>query len=236
MKRLATRLQEVEKIAHPKCKKFTNLQGKKPQEVFTESHKGLVEAGGKWAKDTAKSFTIVCTLIITITFAAAFTVPGGNNQNTGFPIFLNKNLFEVYIIADAVSLVTSSSSVLISIVILTSRYADQDFLRNLPLMLMANLLFLFMSVVAMMFAFCAGIAMMLRGHRNVVFAAISLAGLPVFVFIRTQLPLFKIAKSTIEFKRFTDIFLLPYNVFILILKTIVTICSRVFTLAKCRSC
>ena len=71
----------VENFAHPMCKEATNDKGKKPEEVFTESHRELVEAGEKWAKDAAGSFTIVCTLIITITFAAAFTVPGGNNPH-----------------------------------------------------------------------------------------------------------------------------------------------------------
>ena len=55
-------------------------------------------------KDTATSCTVVGALIVTIMFAAVFTVPGGNNQNNGFPIFLNKKLFMVFIVSDALSL------------------------------------------------------------------------------------------------------------------------------------
>ena len=39
------------------------------------------------------SCTVVGALIVTLMFAAVFTVPGGNDQNNGFPIFLNKKLF-----------------------------------------------------------------------------------------------------------------------------------------------
>lgn len=39
-------------------------------------------------KNTATSCTVVSTLIITIMFAATFTVPGGNDQNTSLSMFL----------------------------------------------------------------------------------------------------------------------------------------------------
>ena len=39
------------------------------------------------------SCTVVGALIVTLMFAAVFTVPGGNDQNNDFPIFLNKKLF-----------------------------------------------------------------------------------------------------------------------------------------------
>ena len=155
---------------------------------------------------TATSFTIVCTLIITIMFAAAFTVQGGNNQN-GSPIFLNRNLFEIFTLADAISLVASSASGLISIGILTSRYAEQDFNIVVPLKLLFDLFFLFTSVVAMMVAFCAGIAMMLSGYRGLVITAVSLASIPICAFVLTQLPLFiEIYASTIGWKGFTFTF------------------------------
>ena len=80
----------MEKIAYPKCKEATNADGKKPREVFTKSHEELLKSGEKEAKETARSFTIVCSLILTVTFAAAITVPGGNIQENGFPIFLNE--------------------------------------------------------------------------------------------------------------------------------------------------
>ncbi|KAF7820582.1 ankyrin repeat-containing protein NPR4-like [Senna tora] len=40
----------------------------------------LRDDGEKWMKETASSCSVVGALVVTIMFAAAFTVPGGNNQ------------------------------------------------------------------------------------------------------------------------------------------------------------
>ena len=44
-------------------------------------------------KETTTSSTVVGALIVTIMFVVVFTYPGGNDQNNGFTIFLNKKLF-----------------------------------------------------------------------------------------------------------------------------------------------
>lgn len=184
-------LQAVEKFVHPKCKEEKNADGKKPRELFSESHMEMVKAGEKWAKDTANSFTVVGTVIITIMFAAAFTVPGGNHQDTGVPIFLRDDIFTLFIIADAISLFASSISVLTFIGLLSSRYAEEDFLRTLPLKLLMGLLALLLSVVAMMVAYCASLAMMFKGdQRRIIIAAMSLGSIPVIVVVPSQLRLF----------------------------------------------
>ncbi|CAL9014019.1 unnamed protein product [Prunus brigantina] len=82
-------------------------------------------------KGTATSCIVVGALIVTIMFAVAFTVPGGNNQDKGFPIFLRKKFFRVFLISDSISLFSSTTSVMIFLGILTSRYAEDDFLRVL---------------------------------------------------------------------------------------------------------
>ncbi|MED6135600.1 hypothetical protein PIB30_048056 [Stylosanthes scabra] len=181
----------VERIVPPKCKEARNADGKKPRELFTKNHEDLVKAGEKWARDTATSFTIVGSLIITIMFAAAFTVPGGNDQNTGIPIFLRNHAFTVFIVADAISLITSSSSVLSFIWILTSRYAENDFRMKLPFKLVLGLMTLFFSVLSMMIAFIAALYVMLKGYRRVVIAVMSLSVIPILVLIPTLLNLSK---------------------------------------------
>ncbi|GKU96814.1 hypothetical protein SLEP1_g10006 [Rubroshorea leprosula] len=77
--------EEVESIVPEWCKKSKNDNGETPYEVFSKSHKELVDKGEKWMRDMANSFIVVGTLIITITFAAAITLPGGNAQN-GFSL------------------------------------------------------------------------------------------------------------------------------------------------------
>ena len=54
--------------------------------IVNEDHKDMRKDREQWMKETT-SCTVVGALIVTIMFAAIFTVPGGNNQNNGFPIF-----------------------------------------------------------------------------------------------------------------------------------------------------
>ncbi|PNX93477.1 ankyrin repeat-containing protein [Trifolium pratense] len=84
---------EVEKLDHPLHKEVKNQDGKTPWQVFKEEHKALLEEGKNWMKDTSNSCMLVATLIATIAFAAAITVPGGNNQDKGIPIFLSDTTF-----------------------------------------------------------------------------------------------------------------------------------------------
>nr|XP_028959484.1 ankyrin repeat-containing protein ITN1-like [Malus domestica] len=123
---------EVKKIVQPLYKEMRNSDGKTPQVLFTEEHKDLLREGEKWMKGTASSCMLVATLIATVMFAVFSTVPGGNNNDTGIPIFLNSRAFMVFAISDALSLVSSATSILSFLSILTSRYAEEDFLHSLP--------------------------------------------------------------------------------------------------------
>ncbi|XP_039166325.1 uncharacterized protein LOC120286152 isoform X2 [Eucalyptus grandis] len=101
-------------------------------EPFVEQRQDLLKEAGQWMKDTASSCSLVATLIITVTFAAAFTIPGGNDNNTGIPIFLKKPSFMVFTAANALALFSSITATLMFLAILTSRYAAEDFLHSLP--------------------------------------------------------------------------------------------------------
>nr|GFB60854.1 ankyrin repeat-containing domain, PGG domain protein [Tanacetum cinerariifolium] len=89
-----------------------------------------------------------------IVFAAAITVPGGNNQS-GIPVFTNNIAFTVFAISDAISLFTAVTSLLMFLSILTARFAEQDFLIKLPTKLIIGLTMLFLSTTAMIIAFGA---------------------------------------------------------------------------------
>ncbi|KAM1491319.1 hypothetical protein PS1_023788 [Malus domestica] len=158
---------------------------------FTEEHKELHEKGEKWMKDTASSYIIVSALIITIMFAAAFTVPGGNNQETGLPIFLNEKLFMVFVVSDAISLFSSVTSALMFLSILTSRYAEDDFLKSLPTKMIIGLSTLFISVATVMVAFFSAIFLMLRDKSSISTPIIFLAGVPIILFVWMQFPLLR---------------------------------------------
>ncbi|XP_076891836.1 uncharacterized protein LOC143543390 isoform X3 [Bidens hawaiensis] len=153
--------EEVNKFVRPSYREALNKMGKTPRMVFIDEHKELLKEGQQWMKDTASSCTVVAALTITMAFAAMFTVPGGT-QVDGKPLFLNYNTFMLFIISDATALFSSSTSTLMFLGILTSRFAEQDFLYYLPKRLMIGLLSLFMSIAATMITFSATLVLVLR--------------------------------------------------------------------------
>jgi hypothetical protein len=182
-------MQAVESIVPTQFRENKNKDGKTPQELFTESHKELVKEGEKWMKSTSTSCTVVGALIVTIMFAAAFTVPGGNDQSKGYPIFLKDKLFMLFIISDSISLFSSSTSVLMFLGILTSRYLEEDFLKSLPSKMIIGLSTLFFSIATMMIAFSAALLIMLHEYSWIFIPAICLASVPVTLFVWMQFPL-----------------------------------------------
>ncbi|XP_020966096.1 uncharacterized protein LOC107616648 isoform X2 [Arachis ipaensis] len=188
---------EVESITTPMIRERLNDNNLTPRALFTEQHTNLVKEGEKWTKETASSCGVVAALVATITFAAAFTVPGGNDQSKGYPIFLHKKLFLLFIISDAVSLFSSTTSLLMFLGLLTSRYAEDDFLNSLPTKLMIGLSTMFISLATMMAAFCASLFLMLQNRSWIVIPVTLLASVPVTLYIWLQFPLLVlIFKST----------------------------------------
>ncbi|XP_004301341.1 PREDICTED: ankyrin repeat-containing protein At3g12360-like [Fragaria vesca subsp. vesca] len=159
------------------------------RELFTMNHKKLLEDAEISIKGTATSCTVVGALIVTMMFAAAFTVPGGNDGNTGFPLFLNHKLFKVYMVSDTISLVSSTSSVITFLGILTSRYAENDFLKSLPTKIMIGLITLFSSIVSMVIAFSCAFILMFDGEAWIVMLSILLTSVPVILFVWLLFPL-----------------------------------------------
>ncbi|KAM1491289.1 hypothetical protein PS1_023761 [Malus domestica] len=188
---------EVENIVGPLSGASSlNKDDLTPPELFTEKHKELLKDGEKWMKDTSTSYTAVNALIITIMFAAAFTVPGGNHQETGFPIFLNKKLFMIFIVSDSISLFSSATSALMFLSIHISRYAEDDFPKSLPTKMITGISTLFISIVAMMVAFSSALFIMLPDKSWIITPIIVLSGVPIIYFIWMHPPLLGIFVST----------------------------------------
>ncbi|XP_017239057.1 ankyrin repeat-containing protein ITN1-like isoform X1 [Daucus carota subsp. sativus] len=190
--------EEVKTRVNSTDRRKWNEEKKSPQALFSEQHADLMEKGEKWMKNTANHCMVVAALIATIMFAAAFTLPGGNNGDTGHPILLKKSAFVVFVVADAVSLCTSSASILMFLAILTSRYAEKDFLVSLPVKLMVGLVTLFLSIVTMMIAFSASFFLLYAESMKWIPVSIAaLAGVPVVLFALLQSRLlFDVINST----------------------------------------
>ncbi|KAH9795620.1 PGG domain-containing protein [Citrus sinensis] len=189
------KVDEVEKVVQRGFAEAKNREGLTPRALFTKEHKDLRETGEKWMKDTATSCMFVATLIATVVFVAAFTVPRSNREDTGFPFFLEKfseNFsFKIFAISDAISLVSSSASVVNFLSILTPRYAEEDFLRLLPRKLLLGLATLFISVAAMMVVFSTTFFILLAQETLWIAILVSvIASTPVILFIWQHFRLF----------------------------------------------
>ncbi|KAL8224629.1 hypothetical protein R6Q59_000278 [Mikania micrantha] len=181
---------EVESFVCPLNVIQKNLAGETPQMIFTKEHKELVIEGEKWMKETAQSYTITAALITTIVFAAAITVPGGNKQDNGIPVFTNNGAFTVFAISDAISFFTSVTSLLMFLSILTARFSEQDFLFKLPTKLIIGLASLFISTTAMLVAFGATLFLVFGQNNSwILFPIAALTCLPITSFVTLQFPL-----------------------------------------------
>ncbi|KAJ0703607.1 putative PGG domain, ankyrin repeat-containing domain superfamily [Helianthus annuus] len=178
---------EVKDTIPPSYREQKNKNGLTPRELFTKEHMQLMKEGEKWMKGTASQCMVVATLIATIVFAAAFTIPGGYSQTDGIPIFYQKPIFVVFVVADAMSLLLSSTSILTFLSILTSRYAERDFVESLPKKLMLGISTLFLSITAMMITF--GVSFFILYHKEMKWIPILigvLAIVPVVLYVALQ--------------------------------------------------
>lgn len=95
-------------------------------------------------------------------FAAAFTVPGGNDKNFGFPLLLKQPILKIFIFSAILFLLSSSTFVLMFLAILTSHSSEEKFLKSLPIKLILGLSLLRISIVTMIIAFLSTIHLMLK--------------------------------------------------------------------------
>ncbi|XP_050261975.1 ankyrin repeat-containing protein ITN1-like isoform X2 [Quercus robur] len=175
---------EVEKIVRPFHMYMKNSEGMTPIEVFNKDHKELLKVGEEAMKETANSCMLVATLISTVVFAAALTVPGASNKILNTPFFGKEEWFMIFILSNAISLFASAASIVLLLSILTSRYAQNDFMYSLHARLMFGLTTLFISITTMVMAFIAAIFLIFDYKMEwVPYVIASLACAPVVLFL-----------------------------------------------------
>ncbi|KAL5729841.1 hypothetical protein ACHQM5_002736 [Ranunculus cassubicifolius] len=181
---------EVEGLVPPKCKSERNNEHRTPRQVFTENHKKIVEAGEIWMKETSQASMVVAALIATVGFTSALTIPGGNYEVI-LPVFRNYWYFQLFILTDALSLLSSLSSTLMFLAILTSRFAEEDFHHSLPKKMILGLLTLFSSIVFMIISFSSALFLIFR-HNSLnwlpLVSTVFIGG-PIYLFVRLQISL-----------------------------------------------
>ncbi|PON52159.1 Ankyrin repeat-containing protein [Parasponia andersonii] len=194
--------ERVRKIIPPHYAMHKSQYGQRSEtaeELFRRTHEKLLKEAQEWLKRTSESCSAVAVLIATVAFAAAYTVPGGSNQDTGVPILLTDPFFLVFTIMDVLSLASSLTSVVMFLSILTSPFELQDFRHSLPRKLILAFTFLFFSVAVTMLAFAATIILIIhlkkRWTTSIIYAV---AFLPVTMFALLQFPLYMAFMDTMK--------------------------------------
>ncbi|MBA0825967.1 hypothetical protein Goarm_010866 [Gossypium armourianum] len=168
-----------------------NKENKTPKDIFTDTHKQLVEKGGEWLTNTSESCSVVAALIATVAFATSTTVPGGVKSESGKPTLENHPAFDVFAISSLIALCFSVTAVVMFLSILTSRYQERDFGIDLPRKLLLGLTSLFVSIASVLVSFCAGHFFILKDKlKYAAFPVYAVTCLPVTLFAIAQFPLY----------------------------------------------
>ncbi|XP_042478006.1 protein ACCELERATED CELL DEATH 6-like [Macadamia integrifolia] len=123
--------------------------------VFTPNYFSIrADATSTDLVQVVNTLSLVAALLATITFAAAFTLPGGykvDGPNVGSPLLIHKLALKVFLLSDTISLFSSSSALLI---FSNATTADKALLRNT---IAIGRGFVFTALYAAMVAFISGL-------------------------------------------------------------------------------
>lgn len=125
-------VQRVKEVLPPHLIDHRNNEKQTAEGFFATTHKALRETSVEWLKRTSEGCSVVAVLIATVAFAAAYTVPGGPNNQTGFPVLQKHPFFVVFTVTDVLSLSFALTSVVIFLSIVTSPFRMADFRNSLP--------------------------------------------------------------------------------------------------------
>ncbi|KAK0578915.1 hypothetical protein LWI29_018314 [Acer saccharum] len=185
------------------------------KEIFNEMHKDQLNDARRWIKETSQSCSAVAVLISTVVFAAAYTVPGGNNDKTGSPILGKDPIFLFFTNMDVISLSCSLTAVVMFLSILTSPFELKDFRVSLPRRLTIGFALLFMSMATTMLAFTSTIFLIVhaeKSHRLRLVALICCTTFyPVSVLALLHFPLFSSFINASKYLLMVACVVFPFN-------------------------
>ena len=193
-------VQRVKKITPPHFIDHRNDQKLTAVGLFDSSNQELRQKAVEWIKRTSEGCSIIAVLIATVAFAAAYTIPGGSDNKTGYPVLIHKPFFVVFTVADVLSISFALTSVVVFLAIPSSSFRFVDFRHSLPNRLTFGLTLLFLSVSMMMIAFGATILLMIQngeGWTKVILYSFSF--MPVGLFALSYFPLYLSLSKTYKY-------------------------------------
>jgi len=132
--------------------------------LLKEAKDKVTEISKKDIKSLTQTYTgntsLVAILIATITFAAAFTLPGGYSTdagNEGLPIMARKFAFQAFLISDTIAMCSS----LVAFVCIIARWEDLEFLLYYRSFTKKLMWFAYMATTT---AFATGLYTVLAPH------------------------------------------------------------------------
>ncbi|KAL1823136.1 hypothetical protein ACET3Z_009914 [Daucus carota] len=192
--------QRVERTLMTHYHKTPNTDYLQADQLFAANKEPLRVAAQEWMKRTAENCAVNSVLIATIAFTAAYTVPGGTDDQSGSPLLLNHTLFVVFTVSDVLSLASTIIAALLFLSILTSSFRFRDFKESLPKRLMFGISCLVFSLIMLTLAFAATITLMIRSRqRPTRIALYAVAFLPFSVLIATYMLFTVPLRQTVEY-------------------------------------
>ncbi|XP_068322090.1 uncharacterized protein [Pyrus communis] len=187
--------QRIKELLPPHYIMHHNDNDQTAEELFNAGHDDLLKSAQDWVKETAQSCSTVAVLVATVVFAAAYAIPGGNNEQSGRPVFENNPLFLLFTSMDVLAIACSLSSVAFFLSVLSSPLEYPNFVKSIPRKVMIGFVFLFVSMATTMLAFAATILLLIRIEKKWTKSLLyPIAFFPVPLFGLLQFPMYQSVK------------------------------------------
>ncbi|KAJ9672016.1 hypothetical protein PVL29_025595 [Vitis rotundifolia] len=129
-------------------------QAKKLEGILEQKDLMIESIRDKSSKEMAGTLIVMATLVATVTFTAAFTLPGGiqsEGPHQGMAVLTRKAAFKAFIVTDTVAMTTSMTA---AVILFTSSWNDE---KNKWYLHFIALQMLWMSLASMGLAFLTGL-------------------------------------------------------------------------------
>ncbi|XP_019183748.1 PREDICTED: ankyrin repeat-containing protein ITN1-like [Ipomoea nil] len=159
----------------------------------------------------SKTMTLVATLILTISFAAGFTVPGGYDSKNGYPILIGNKGFSYFVISDTVAFICSILAILIYMFMVAIALLGS--IRRKPILIrlfILNTFMTFVATIAVVYAFLGGMYTILATYNmflagSVPLIVFSMVLLLAFLYYSMKNTFFLISTSSLIFFLFLEL-------------------------------